>query len=48
MRDRFHLWYKEISIDFHSEEFMSKNTSWIDDLGELLKSVLKEILGGKK
>jgi hypothetical protein len=35
-------------VDHSIEEFMSKNTSWIDDLAALLKSVLKEIFGGKK
>jgi hypothetical protein len=35
-------------VDHSIEEFMSKNTSWIVDIAQLLKSVLKEILGGKK
>ncbi len=35
-------------IDHSLEEFMSKNTSWIDDLAMLIRSVLKEIFGGKK
>lgn len=35
-------------VDHSYEEFMSKNTSWIDDLAKLIKSVLEEIFGKKK
>jgi hypothetical protein len=35
-------------VDHSIEEFMSKNTSWFDAVGEVVKAILKELFGSKK